>query len=138
MRTKSDYRFHSALDSQRRFFDCGGCHTLSRDWSQPCFFPFVEIRTRTDPTPISGASHLLSGQIYSEFHILYNNRIGVAFGADRDITHSRIGADCSEPSHSEHIPFFRGRAACHKSRGKGIDHRPRFPRYFCHQFFLQK
>ena len=85
------------------------------------------IFSRVDTAPVGCIRQLAGCQVNHKFHILFQDRIGVALRTDRYITHRWIGTDRTHPRDSYNIVFRRLRAATNHYRRQRIDHRTGLP-----------
>ena len=71
--------------------------------------------------------HIFGGQVNDKLHILFQNRIGVPFRSDRNVTHRWVGTDCTYPRYGDNVIFFFTAATCNQGCWKRINHCTWFP-----------
>ena len=114
-----------ALRDLRRFDEFAGHRSQSR------FGEFVRVASRLDAAEIGGVQQILRGQVDDKFPVLFNQFVGIARRANRNVRHCGFGIDNARPRGGEHIGLFHRSRRYHHG-GQRINHRSRFPSCFGH------
>ena len=121
---------HAALDDDGRLLQRRSRHDRAAQGRESRLAEFVVVTTRTDAAPVDGTRHGSRGEVDRELARARDQRMGVAFGTHRDVTHRRCGADRPRPRHGQQVPVVGRIAAPHQHGRQRIDHRAGFPTLF--------
>ena len=98
VRAEADYLLYLALYAQGRLFDVRGAYNLALAKRQPHLPELVVVLARAYSAPVGSPCHVLGCEVYNELHVLFDDGVGMPFGAYRYIAHCRVGTYSSSPS----------------------------------------
>ena len=81
----------------------------------------VVVAARTHAAPIRGSGQFLRRQVDDKLLVFHNEFVRVAFLADGDIAHGRVGTDGARPADGDDIVVFLAIAASDHHGGQGIN-----------------
>ena len=86
----------------------------------------VVVTARTYAAPVGGSSQVLGGQVDDELLVFQYNVVRVAFLADGDVTHGRVGANGARPTDGDDIVVFLAVTAGDHHGGQRVNQRSGF------------
>ena len=121
------FQIDRALGDERR------AHLVGLKRGQLAGFKLIDLPARFDAAPVRLPHQGCWGEVDDEFSALFDELIGVAAGAHRDVGHRGLGVDDAGPGHGDDVRLFHCAAADHGG-GNGRQEGGAFPEYFCHIF----
>ena len=86
----------------------------------------VVVAARAHTAPVSGSGQVLRRQVDDELLVFHDEFVRVAFLADGDVAHGRVGANRARPSDGDDIVVFLAVAASDHHGGQRIYQRSGF------------
>ena len=118
----------------RAFINDRGINLFALFCCQVHHFKFVHISAAAYTAEIAGIGQFFCDQIDDEFAFFLDDVIGMAAGADRNVSHGRVRVDGACPCHCDDVFVFHIAAGYHYGRN-GINDCPGFPDIFSHLNF---
>ena len=86
----------------------------------------VVVAARAHTAPIRCRGQFLRRQVDDELLVFHDEVVRMAFLADGDVAHGRVGADGARPANGDDIVVFLAVAAGDHHGGQGVNHRSGF------------
>ena len=86
----------------------------------------VVVAARTHTAPVRGGGQFLRRQVDDELFVFHDKVIRMAFLADGDVAHGRVGANRPRPADGDDIVVFLAVATGDHHGGQGINQGSRF------------